>query len=267
MWFAQLTHVVPSVEDLTDEAFTIIAAAADTTGHAMAILTYHVVANPTIYRSLTLELKTAFHSHDHDHLNYTTLEKLPYLSAVIKEGLRLSYGTPRRLPRTINTPTATFNGYTVPKGTVVGMSTYLMHRNPNLFPDPDTFDPCRWLNPVTAKRLEKYLVSFSRGSTQCVGMRYVLPLSSPFTFLPLSLPLHYSVQSSTPNKIHNHKISLQCTIKLQGMISQASHISSYTSASEPFFVHSKTCGSLRRRRKIWSLMIFRGGFSKRAEED
>lgn len=131
-----------------------------------------------------------------------------------------------------------------------------MHRNPNLFPDPDAFDPCRWLNPVTAKRLEKCLVYFSRGSTQCVGMQYVLPLSFPFTFLPLSLPLHYSVQSSTPNKIHNHKISLQCTIKLQGLISQASHISSYTSASEPFFVHSKTCGSLRRRRKIWSLMIF-----------
>ncbi|PMD16499.1 cytochrome P450 [Hyaloscypha hepaticicola] len=163
-------HVDPSVEDLTDEAFTIIAAAADTTSHAMAILTYHVVSNPTIYRSLTLELKTAFHSHDHDHLDYTTLEKLPYLSAVIKEGLRISYGTPGRLPRTINTPTATFNGYAVPKGTVVGMSTYLMHRNPNLFPDPDAFDPCRWLNPVTAKRLEKCLVYFSRGSTQCVGM-------------------------------------------------------------------------------------------------
>jgi cytochrome P450 len=137
----------------------------------MAILTYNVVLNPSIYRSLTLELKTAFPSHDNDHLDYATLEKLPYLTAVIKEALRLSYGTPGRLPRTIHTPTATFNGYVVPRGTVVGMSTYLIHRNPDIFPDPDTFDPDRWLDPVTSKRLEKYLVSFSRGSTQCVGMQ------------------------------------------------------------------------------------------------
>ena len=211
-------HVVPSVEDLTDEAFTILTAAADTTGHAMAILTYYVVSNPSIYRTLCTELKTAFPSHDHHDqvknldFRYATLEKLPYLTAVIKEGLRLSYGTPGRLPRTINTPTATFNGYTVPKGTVVGMSTYLMHRNPDLFPDPDTFDPGRWLDPVTSKRLEKHLVSFGRGSTQCVGMQYVAPfpfptfsylflfpfLSLSFPFLPISFLFIFFFPSTTP---------------------------------------------------------------------
>jgi cytochrome P450 len=208
-------HVVPSVEDLTDEAFTILTAAADTTGHAMAILTYYVVSNPSIYRTLTTELKNAYPSHNHNHeqvknLNYryATLEKLPYLTAVIKEGLRLSYGTPGRLPRTINTPTATFNGYTVPKGTVVGMSTYLMHRNPDLFPDPDTFDPGRWLDPVASKRLEKYLVSFGRGATMCVGMQYVpLPLF-PFPSLSFFLPFHNSLQPSSMKVTHtiHHQI-------------------------------------------------------------
>jgi cytochrome P450 len=199
-------HVVPSVEDLTDEAFTTLTAAADTTGHAMAILTYYVVSSPSIYRTLTTELKTAFPSHDHNYeqvknLNYryTTLEKLPYLTGVIKEGLRLSYGTPGSLPRTINTPTATFNWYTVPKGTVVGMSTYLMHHNPDLFPDPDTFDPGRWLEPVTSKRLEKYLVSFGRGATMCVGMQYVA--SFPFNFLFLPFPTFSSLFLPFPSVV------------------------------------------------------------------
>jgi hypothetical protein len=55
----------------------------------MAILTYYVVSNPSIYRTLSAELKTAFPSHNHNHeqvknLNYryATLEKLPYLTAV-----------------------------------------------------------------------------------------------------------------------------------------------------------------------------------------
>lgn len=165
-------HVVPGVEDLTDEAFTILTAAADTTGQTMAIVTFHVASNPAIYSTLVAELKAVF-SDRVENLDYTTLEKLPYLTAVIKEGLRLSYGAPGRLPRTINTPVATFNGYQVPKGTIVGMSIYLMHRNPDIFPEPDKFDPERWLDPVKSKGLDKYLVSFSRGSTQCVGMQYV----------------------------------------------------------------------------------------------
>jgi cytochrome P450 len=164
-------HVVPGIEDLTDEAFTILTPAADTTGHAMAILTFYAVSNPAIYRTLVAELKTAFPNRV-ENLDYEHLRNCPYLTAVIKEGLRLSYGVPGRLPRTITAPTATFNGYMVPKGTIVGMSIYLMHRDPDIFPEPDKFDPERWLDPVRSKRLDKYLVSFSRGSTQCVGMQY-----------------------------------------------------------------------------------------------
>jgi cytochrome P450 len=77
--------VVPNLEDLTDEMFTILTAAADTSGHAMAIITYYVVSNPGIYRTLTSELKEAFPDRTTD-LEYLTLEKLPYLTAVIKEG-------------------------------------------------------------------------------------------------------------------------------------------------------------------------------------
>lgn len=47
------------------------------------------------------------------------------------------------------------------------MTSVLMHLNPNIFPSPKTFQPERWLeNP----RLSKYLVSFSKGSRQCLGM-------------------------------------------------------------------------------------------------
>jgi cytochrome P450 len=46
-----------------------------------------------------------------------------------------------------------------------------MHRNATIFPNPDTFDPERWLDADTAKRLERYLVAFSKGSRQCVGIQ------------------------------------------------------------------------------------------------
>jgi cytochrome P450 len=68
---------------------TILTAAADTSGHAMALITYHVVSNPDLYAALTTELKFAFPDHTDD-LDYLTLEKLPYLTTVGKEWLGFS---------------------------------------------------------------------------------------------------------------------------------------------------------------------------------
>jgi cytochrome P450 len=154
--------------------FTILTAGGETTGNAMTIITYYVLSNLEVYQRLVLELKTAFTNKEIP-LDYLTLEKLPYLSSVIKEGLRLSYGVPGRLPRVIETPDAIFNGYRVPKGTVVGMSAWMMNRDPQNFPDPEQFIPERWSNPNKTQKLEnKYFAPFGRGSRQCVGMQYVL---------------------------------------------------------------------------------------------
>ncbi len=71
-------HVVPSVDELKDEAYIIVAAAADTTGNAMTIGTYHVISNEAIYRKLTAELKEAFPD-PNVKLDFVQLEKLPYL--------------------------------------------------------------------------------------------------------------------------------------------------------------------------------------------
>lgn len=72
------SHIVPDVDQLTDDAFIIVAAASDTTGNAMTIATYHVLSNPTIYDKLKTELTGAFPS-GNTKLDFLTLEKLPYL--------------------------------------------------------------------------------------------------------------------------------------------------------------------------------------------
>lgn len=71
-------HVVPSVDDLKDEAFSIVTAAADTTGNAMTIGTFHILSNKTIYGKLVTELRGAFPDSSAT-LGYQALEKLPYL--------------------------------------------------------------------------------------------------------------------------------------------------------------------------------------------
>ncbi|KAL4890504.1 cytochrome P450 [Aspergillus ambiguus] len=188
-------YVVPTVEELKDEAYILVAASADTTGNALTIATYNVVRNPQIYQRLTAELKEAFPDPTMK-MDFVSLEKLPYLTGVIKEALRLSFGVPGRLPRVVPDQGAEFNGYHVPGGTVVSMSSWTMHHNEDLFPQAEVFNPERWTNPEKAKSLDRFLFSFGKGSRQCVGM----PLAYCELYLTLGRVFRQFDNLTTPAK-------------------------------------------------------------------
>jgi cytochrome P450 len=71
-------YVVPPVDHLKDEAYTILGASADTAGNAMTWATYEVVSDPVMYKRLADELAAAFPD-PNARLDLMTLEKLPYL--------------------------------------------------------------------------------------------------------------------------------------------------------------------------------------------
>ena len=96
------------------------------------------------------------------------LERLPYLTAIIKESLRLSPGVPAPLPRIVPSSGATISNTRIPPGTIVGMSHLFVHSSPLCFASPETFTPERWLQEDSAA-LEKWLVAFSRGPRACLG--------------------------------------------------------------------------------------------------
>ncbi|KAJ5725300.1 ABC transporter [Penicillium malachiteum] len=96
-----------------------------------------------------------------------TLERLPYLSAVIKEGVRITGVVASRLPRISPEDTLFFDNWVITPGTPVSMSNHFILRDPNIFPDPLMFVPERWME--SSQSLEKYLVPFSKGSQGCLG--------------------------------------------------------------------------------------------------
>ena len=70
--------IPPTPDQIKDEAYSLLAAASDTTGNAMTVAARHVVSNPAIYKTLTDELRTAFPD-PWVIMDYPALEKLPYL--------------------------------------------------------------------------------------------------------------------------------------------------------------------------------------------
>lgn len=153
---------------LTQEAQLVLAAGSITTAHFLKTTIYFILANENILKRLKAELVKAIP--DPQSLPGThQLEQLPYLMAIVKEGSRMSDGALGRLSRIAPDQDLKFQDWVIPKGTSISMSSYIQHRNPELFPEPETFDPDRWLGENSGK-LGRHLVNFSKGARSCVGV-------------------------------------------------------------------------------------------------
>ncbi|KAL9024943.1 MAG: hypothetical protein Q9196_006142, partial [Gyalolechia fulgens] len=152
---------------IRDEAQTIIGAGISTTGLTLLVTICHIVTNKNVRLKLYQELKTAMPD-PHVILPLQDLEQLPYLTAVVLEGLRLGNASAFRLLRAYPDTTLDYGNSTIPAGTAISMTPLHVHENSKIFPDPYTFQPERWLIPEQ-QNLRKYLVAFAKGKRACLG--------------------------------------------------------------------------------------------------
>ncbi|KAJ5176974.1 uncharacterized protein N7482_002851 [Penicillium canariense] len=101
-------------------------------------------------------------------------DRLPFLDAVIKETLRLYAPIPASQPRT-STRDAIIDGFHIPARTTVSCQAFSLHRNPEVFPDPNTFKPDRWLaSDMETAEMKRWWWPFSSGARMCLGMHLAL---------------------------------------------------------------------------------------------
>ncbi|ROW00341.1 hypothetical protein VMCG_07334 [Cytospora schulzeri] len=164
---------------LEDEATLLVMAGTYSPMLSLMVAHYHLISRPDIMARLRAELA----SHPSS-VNAAQLEQLPYISAVIQESHRLTFGLTGRNPRICPEESVTYtekntsdgpkpHTYTIPPGTSLSTSTLLVHTNESIFPDPWRFDPERWMitdNPAMLARRRRFMLSFMRGTRGCLGM-------------------------------------------------------------------------------------------------
>ncbi|RYP31585.1 hypothetical protein DL767_005694 [Monosporascus sp. MG133] len=148
-----------------------ITAGSDTTGILLRSIFYHLLSHPLSLARLREELSAAASTLG-PMASWKHARELPYLDAVIKEAGRLhpSFGLPYE--RVVPPGGATICGKHLPAGTVVGMSPYVVHHDPEVFgEDCDQWKPERWLDvsQEQRRRMENALLTFGAGHRSCLG--------------------------------------------------------------------------------------------------
>lgn len=156
------------------ECLDHMVAGIDTTGDALCFLMWEL-SQP---RSLAFQerLRAELRENDADAGRREGWDRLPYLDAVVMEGLRCFPAIPMSLPRYVPAGGRTIDGYSVPGHTIVSSQAYSMHRiDGTLFPDPDRFDPERWLTADGGDAARKRaFFAFANGGRGCVGKHLAL---------------------------------------------------------------------------------------------
>lgn len=97
-------------------------------------------------------------------------QQLPWVMAFIYEVMRFTSFVPLTIPHSTTADT-TIGGYSIPRNTVVFINQWSVNHDPAIWPQPETFDPDRFLHPNGSlnKDLTSSVLIFSLGKRRCIG--------------------------------------------------------------------------------------------------
>ncbi|EAQ82928.1 hypothetical protein CHGG_10746 [Chaetomium globosum CBS 148.51] len=152
---------------------TNVIAGSDTTAVTLASVIYYLSKYPEARQKLLDEMEHAqTHGLASNPITYAEAIKLPYLSAVINEAMRIHPATGFILERLVPKGGATLHGVYLPENTVVGVNSWVLHRNKDVFgEDVHSFRPERWIDgdENRIKEMKRNLLTFGAGPRGCIG--------------------------------------------------------------------------------------------------
>lgn len=158
-----------SDKQLHDEVLTFLLAGHETTAIALTWTWYLLSQHQEVEAKLHQELDRILVGRAPE---FSDLQRLPYTERVIKESMRL-YPPAWSLARTVVSDFE-LRGYRIPAGANVVMSQWIMHRHPAYFPEPEKFDPDRWLGERAQKLPRFAYFPFGGGPRQCIGASFAM---------------------------------------------------------------------------------------------
>ncbi|XP_043258022.1 probable cytochrome P450 6a13 [Colletes gigas] len=164
------------VDELTDhylaaQAFVFFIAGFESSSVTISNSLFELSLNPTVQEKLRAEVKGVLQKNNGE-ITYESVREMKYLDACVKETLR-KYPVVLYLARRSVT-NYTFSGtkVTVPKDQLVYLPIYAIQRDPDIYPEPEVYDPDRFLDENAKHRNPMYFLPFGDGPRNCIASRF-----------------------------------------------------------------------------------------------
>jgi cytochrome P450 len=167
-----------STQDIVDHMSFLMMAAHDTLTSSLTSFVAALAANPEWQQKLRDEV-TGLGLGTQDATTFDNLEAMPLSEMAFKEAMRLKPPVPS-IPRRA-TREFSFKGFTIPAGTQVGINPVFTHHMPDIWPDPETFDPMRFTDEAQRGRHRFAWVPFGGGAHMCIGLHFAYMQAKCFT--------------------------------------------------------------------------------------
>ncbi|XP_048504921.1 uncharacterized protein LOC105688649 [Athalia rosae] len=158
-------------DELKEEVNTFMFAGHDTTAAAMSWALFSIGNHPEVQEKIHQEQLEVF-GDSTEPATPRQISELKYLERVIKETLRMFPSAPG-VSRT-GTEDLEIGEYKIPKGAVIAVQIHRIHHDPRHWPDPERFDPDRFLPENSQGRHPYAYVPFSAGLRNCIGQKYAM---------------------------------------------------------------------------------------------
>ncbi|XP_074960951.1 cytochrome P450 3A29-like [Phalacrocorax aristotelis] len=159
-----------SDEEILAQALVFVFAGYETTSSTLSYISYNLATHPDVQQRLQDEINANLP--DKATPTYNAIMQMEYLDMVVNESLRL-FPPGGRIERVCK-KTVELNGVTIPKGMVVMIPAYVLHRDPAYWPEPDEFRPERF-SKESKDSIDPYtFLPFGAGPRNCIGMRFAL---------------------------------------------------------------------------------------------
>ena len=171
-----------SDDDVINHMIFLMMAAHDTSTITLSTMFYYLAKHPAWQERLREESRALGKAR----LEYDDMDKLESATLVMKEALRLCAPVPS-IPR-MTVKDVEFNGFFIPKGTMINVLPYFTHYMEEFWPEPEKFDPERFAEHRREDKVHPYAwVPFGGGAHKCIGLH--------FAELQIKAILHQVVQN------------------------------------------------------------------------
>lgn len=159
-------------EGILEETDTFTFEGHDTTSAAMTYTLLLLSHHPEIQEQLLDEINATAKEVGRDEFLIEDFNKLELMDRVLKESMRI-YPPVHFISRVL-TEEINFKGLKLPKDRLVNIHIFDIHRDPEIFPDPEKFDPDRFLPDNCLNRNNFAFIAFSAGMRNCIGQRFAM---------------------------------------------------------------------------------------------